>query len=566
MRLIFRVCVVAFIALSALLYTAGDIVDPWHPWGTFGFDTDGRSVVTDVDASDSAAGLRVGDVIDVMRMPFADRAQLWLHSAYAGRPIVLPLRSGRNVTLRAHPRMRTLAENITDVVAVIALVIYTILAGALVLLRPTPSTWAFFLFSAPFLWGGNQDGQYLPLWMNVLQLYLLFPVLQAIAPMAFFSFALRFPNARPSGGAQRAEQVLWYAVAPILAALNHPNLAALLGLTLPRAVIVVVQVAIVALYIPGIVALIARYANSTQDERTRLRWVVATFAIAFLPSVIFTAAEVLSANVISLATANFLEALVVIAPLALAYTILKHRLFDIRFVVSRALIFGFMTTLTVGVLALADWALGKWLEQSRFQLVAEVVLALIIGFSLTSVHKRIETFLNRIIFRAQATALAAIRRFTHEIDLINDPSQLVAQMLQTLRTRLESEYVAAFTADGTTFVQPAPALGGLPALLSPNDLAVLRLRRWSEPFECDAPGHPLQGALLLPMTARTDLIGFIACGPKDDRTHYVPEEVETLQALAHRAGSGYAWLTMRPGSPLQVAPAGAPDAPGMAQA
>lgn len=62
----------------------------------------------------------------------------------------------------------------------------------------------------------------------------------------------------------------------------------------------------------------------------------------------------------------------------------------------------------------------------------------------------------------------------------------------------------------------------------------------------DEPGHPLQGALLLPMTARAFLVGFIVCGPKSDRTHYLPEEIEALGALAHRTGSAYGWLTLRP--------------------
>jgi GAF domain-containing protein len=70
------------------------------------------------------------------------------------------------------------------------------------------------------------------------------------------------------------------------------------------------------------------------------------------------------------------------------------------------------------------------------------------------------------------------------------------------------------------------------------------LRRWGEPFECDGPIHPLRAALLVPMTARTHLVGFIVCGPKRDRTHYLPEEIETVTALAHRVGSAYGWLTM----------------------
>ncbi|HLI95792.1 MAG TPA: GAF domain-containing protein [Candidatus Baltobacteraceae bacterium] len=163
---------------------------------------------------------------------------------------------------------------------------------------------------------------------------------------------------------------------------------------------------------------------------------------------------------------------------------------------------------------------------------------------LTTAHRRVERFLNTVIFRAQTVALAALRRFALETDLIADPDRLLAQTYEALRMRLESDYAAVYTAEGSSFVLSTPNGNATPPVLAGDDFAVLRMRRWGEPFECDEPVHPLRGALLVPMTARTQLVGFIACGPKRDRTHYLPEEIETLTTLAHRAGSSYGWLTM----------------------
>jgi hypothetical protein len=88
----------------------------------------------------------------------------------------------------------------------------------------------------------------------------------------------------------------------------------------------------------------------------------------------------------------------------------------------------------------------------------------------------------------------------------------------------------------------------------------LRLRRWSEPFECDEPSHALRGALFVAMTARTRLVGFIVCGPKRDRTHYLPEEIETLTMLAHRVASSYLWLTLAIAAPPLLSPSFEPPA------
>jgi hypothetical protein len=555
MRTFARVAFILFVAGTALFLSAPDIIDPWQPYGNYGFTTDTAGVVSSVTAYTAGQGLQVGDRIDASRMNIGQRVFLTFNSsALPGRTLDVPLVSGKIVHLAAKPRLRSLADNVTDILSVSVLVAYTLLAAALVLVRPIAATWAFFLFSAAFFYNGTQIFQFIPTPLYVF--FIVIPlVFQALSPIAFFSFAARFPNSQPQAGAKLAERILCVVAAPALTAwFVFSECGILLAVPVPNWQTTIALATIALLYLPGIAILFSRYAHSTDEERTRLRWIVAALTVSFVPYVITTAMlQYTGSYSLSLAVYNLSQAWLIIAPVALAYTVLKHRLFDIRFVVSRALVFGVLTTLTVGVLALADWGLGKWLEQSRFALVAEVMLAVLIGFSLTTVHSRIERFLNGVIFRAQSIALSAVRRFSHEVDLIAEPAEVIARTYETLRERIECDYVAIYTLESSTFVRSAPAGNELPLLFMATDLAVLRLRRWNEAFECDVPEHPLRGALLLPMTARTQLVGFIACGPKPDRTHYLPDEVAALEALAHRAGAGYAWLTLRDLTPLENA-------------
>lgn len=206
-------------------------------------------------------------------------------------------------------------------------------------------------------------------------------------------------------------------------------------------------------------------------------------------------------------------------------------------------------SLSIGVLALIDWGFGRWISASRFTLFAELALALVLGAGLSMTQRKIEAFLNSVVFRTQTLALQALRRFALETDLISDPQRLLSQTHEVLDARLESEYVAIYTEDGSSYVRATPGTDSSPALLAADDFAVLRLRRWHEAFECDEPRHAFRGALLSPMTARGHLIGFIACGPKHDRTHYLPGEVETLATLTHSVGSAFVLLTLS--SPLE---------------
>ncbi|HEY9179908.1 MAG TPA: hypothetical protein VIO32_04265, partial [Candidatus Baltobacteraceae bacterium] len=363
-----------------------------------------------------------------------------------------------------------------------------------------------------------------------------------------------FPDSTPPRFWRSFERVIFYVVAPAMILCNATFVVPyqIWGISRPQWVTDLFLALLMLTTSCAVAILIMRYAGAREADRNRLRWVVAAFSVAFLPILIAGIAQDVNSRVAVPWVENAVQTWEVIAPAALAYTILKHRLFDIRFVLSRALVFAVLTSLTVGVLALADWGFGVWLAQSRFALVAEVGLALLLGITLTTVHKRIEKFLNGIVFRSQTIALAALRRFAQETDLIPDPQHLIEQTYEALRGRLECDYVAVYTGEGSLFSLAAPDGNKAPPLFAGHDLAVLRLKRWHESFECDEPGHALRGALLLPMTARGQLVGFIVCGPKLDRTHYLPEEIETLSLLTLRTGSAYALLTMSAAAPMPV--------------
>ncbi len=557
-RAVVRTVFVLAFTLLAMFESGVDIADPWHPYATFGYSADQAGHVTAVDASAMRAGLHVGDQIDVRRVTPLHRAVASFEPvAPEGTHFRVYLRSGRAITLVSHVLPRSTVDNVTDVIEIIAGWLYIALAALLVLLRPMPSTWAFYVFSYIFCFTPSALlTEYETLPFRLLG-DVVYQAAGAIACVAFVSFALRFPESRPSGTARLAERLLLFVAAPILIAWSvAAQVMYVVYATLqPRGLETASQAVGYVFFAIGILTLIARYVTAPAQNRNRLQWVVAGLAVAFIP---FFAMDLMENGLGLLAPiwfANFALAWSIIAPLALAYTVLRHRLFDVRLIFSRALLYTVITSLMVGVLALVDWAFSRLLAESRFALLGELALALLLGFSLTTVHRRIEDLLNGIIFRAKTVALAALRRFTQEVDLISDPHRLTAQTYDALQKRLESEYVAIYTADGSVYSLVTPDVDPAPHLLPSDDFAVLRLRRWSEPFECDEPGHPFRGALLVPMTARGRLVGFFACGPKRDRTHYLPDEVETLASLAHRTGGAYAWLTMRPlEGPVALAP------------
>lgn len=557
-RATLRTIFVVALTLVAIVIEGSDLTLPWHPYGSFGFVMGPRFEVVAIPPN-SSAGIRIGDTLDVSRMTPQDRfifnAASVGRAVKPGRVVQLPLTSGRTVTLTAQALQRTTTDNVSDIVEVLAMLAYLLLAAALVLLRPTPATWAFYIFSYTFCTFAATPNT----WPFAIAIpgFVLFTVAGALSPGAFVSFALRFPDASPRGAGAILERLALFIVTPLLVAFAVFDVFGYIfaGWISPSWLDTGTDILRVSAYAAGVVALIVRYVSAPADERNRLRWVACAFAIAYLPFLTLTFAWTQGiGTAASPTTVNLCQACAVFAPIALAYTVLRHRLFDIRLVVSRALMYAAMTSFVVGALALVDWAFSKWLEQSRFATIVELALTLFLGVMMTTVHRRIEHLLNGVIFRAQTLALAALRRFAQETDLIADPQRLLSQTHDALRARVEADYVALYTADGASYALSTPRETGLPTILAADDFAVLRVRRWNEPFECDEPAHPLRGALFVPMTARARLVGFIVCGPKRDRTHYLPEEVDTLTMLSHRVASSYLWLTMISTAPLLSTP------------
>ena len=75
-----------------------------------------------------------------------------------------------------------------------------------------------------------------------------------------------------------------------------------------------------------------------------------------------------------------------------------------------------------------------------------------------------------------------------------------------------------------------------------NDGVPLRLRRWQEFFEVDDESDERLHMLFVPMTVRGDLLGFLCCGPKPDRTAYLEDETTALSLLAHHTAIAAALL------------------------
>jgi len=560
-RAIVRLVVVITIALFAGFNTLLDATLPWHPFTDFGMRFDAAARVDEVDVGREAdrAGVRVGDQADVAAIPVWVRpyvSAVGYFSAPVGRRATFVFeRDGKarvvNLLAAVHPR--TLADNVTDLFQMAAFASVIGIGAVLVLLRPSRMTWAFFLYCAFAGARAVSVGQYLPESAYVADLVLWLPA-KAMANVALVIFALRFPNDESPGWRRFAERgALWS-----LTAVGPIAVWGFLGLVLaaPGYALATETVGIVPVLMLAFVVLVfaLTYAHSPAVDRAKIRWVVLGLVLGKSGDIIIESTAALPAITIpwSIPVINAITSLNIAVPIAVAYAVIRHRVFDVRFIVGRAVVYGVLTSTVVVFVAFIDFVLGKVLSQTHIAGFAEAAAAIVLGLSLNSLHKRIEGAVERIFFRRRRRAELRLARVGAGLIHAESAASLSRAIVDEPAHAFELASAAIFRRDESgSFIRDAAIGWDASAISIPADLpAILALSAEPAPFAVAEglwPPEVLPSGNAMPVCAlpvfvrrRLDAIAFY--GAHASAEELDPDELASLVSLLHAAGFAYEHL------------------------
>jgi hypothetical protein len=288
-----------------------------------------------------------------------------------------------------------------------------------------------------------------------------------------------------------------------------------------------------------------------EEHRIQMRWVGAALIITAVPP--FYALGFLLYGGPAPPLFTWLRVLSDVPFLLIAYAILRHRIVDVSIVISRAAIFAIVSAVVVVLVIALVWTLGQILSRGIGAEAANGVtgqalrLAVAVGVGLSAVPilRLVERWLNSVFFGKREQALAELRRFALEADVVTSTASLLTLTCDSLRENIEGRYAAIYMLENGGYSCVRSSNEAPPPVLGKDDAAIVRLRRWNEPFEMNAGLHALSEALMLPMTIGGSLIGVLVCGPKRERIHYLNEEIETLALVAHRVGTAAYVLLQR---------------------
>jgi hypothetical protein len=480
-----------------------------------------------------AAGLRSGDVVDAAHLSSAERYRLWTGTWVYGERVTLPvLRPGgaEAVTVTASQKENLRWDSLMGWIG---------------------STWAF-AFALLLAWrrSGTPQARLLTMLLVLPNVAInLFPFDWATGSALVDAASFAFSNvcgagwallatfsmlyARPPDALRRTLALATYVCAAVSAMLGISAVAAAwLGFADPLRLFggrPVANAAIALVLFFAFSCALATFARTRGAQREQFGWVIAALSpwvVGGMAVSVASALDLRTALVVSLAVANVGN---LAAPVGFTYAMLNRRLLDISFALNRAAVYGTVSLAVVGIFVLVEWAFGEWFSHASHttNFAVGAALALALGVSARTVHRRVDDALDNLFFRKRHEDEQAIRNFAREAPYTTDSDTLVSRAQACLQQHAGATTVAILV------LGEAGRYGGV----SENDRAIVSMRTWNKPVDLHGLQTQLEGDFAYPMIARGRLIGVIAIGPKQSGESYAPDESAAIAQLANGVGT-----------------------------
>lgn len=552
----FALGLIAFLILfwSVVLFATWGAPHALYGWN---LGSDGQTLTYIVPGDPAAtAGLQVGDRVDWAALPLVARANLAIVEAVSpGSQIdVTVSRSTGRRTVRIVPKpWPPIFENASRALTIAGLFL-AVVAIMLVWFRPSRMTWGFLLSSLfwayptsiRWLWAQSAPGK--------------FAIAEPAASLLFGAYAAgilifmsRFPSDRPLGPLRlldRAAIPFGLLVAAIGFYIDFSILYSA-GAPVGWALFATQSLIQVLLFAVALAALITTYVLTRSCDRQRVVPVLIAFAFYVSSSIAHNIYSAVHTNAVASAMQYLLMAFsMAVLAVAVAYAIVRHRVFDISFAISRTVVYTILTSIVVGVLALIDFVSSKLLERLQIAILLEICAALAFGIWLNVLHARVDRFVDSVLFKRRHLAEARLDRTGRALMHAESTTLIDEALVFEACDSLALTSAAVFRRDGAqTFVRTLSRaweesqLDSIPLddhlaanLFSELEILLLADVRWQHE---DVPRGIAQPLLAAPLTVRHQLLGFVLYGGHTGGEAIDPDEQHTLWQLACAAAAAY---------------------------
>lgn len=515
-----------------------------------------RIVGTIPEGAASLAGIRDGDRVDLRKLDLYDRVALIFQPATTRAPDLTVMRGGRTFAVRVHPSTLFGVNSAWKIwPSVLAEVAGLALMGcALILvLRRSSKREGRYLCATLLAFVGAETIGY----GDVASTNGAVAALAFLAGGCFNCAAAGLPVAM---AARFGKRTAWRRVAEAAAgAVVLLGLAGYVAGTIGMLTLAVDplpfvfgnwRLIYVAMFAMAVVNVWLAVAGTERSERPRAGWLLLPLPVAMLVFAVLsqftTSAPSWAGYMICWAIAF---AAMLAGAIAVTYALLMRRVLDVQFVIGRTLVVGGVSAIVVVSFVLLEWLLGTVLANASHAtgLAANAGLALVLGLSMSFIHKRVDSFVDFAFFHRRHENERALRDFANEAAFVTRPNDLLDRTIEVLRSRTDATS-AAIVLDGDGMYRSIRWFGDASVDAGENDALILALKAKHVPLDPHDYHTALTGDVALPMLVRGRLLGTLLCGRRAGGEGYAPDEVEALSQLARAVASALDALSASQGS------------------
>jgi sigma-B regulation protein RsbU (phosphoserine phosphatase) len=381
-------------------------------------------------------------------------------------------------------------------------------------------------------------------------------------PALFLHFFLTFPGRSPLLRRHPAVEYVIYLPGVLLFALSqYINIMIFAYGSRYTAVITAFQnisaVYFAVFVVLGLVAFVRSYLTTrTASMRAKLRLVVWGTILGTLP-LVFVRVVLSIRPEVEIPGDRLVFLPLLLVPAAFGHAIVRHRLMDLEIVVKRSLVYTILTAVLAAIYFAVVYGVGRIASRyiGRADLPFSVIAIFCISLLISPLRSRIRSSVEKLFFRDEYNYRKVLRQISHSlagiVELDNLLGFLATRTGEVLHSRTVAIYLhdqqnGDYTAHYAVNADPMrlgtfPTDGGLIACLKAGGqtLNVERGHALDIPLPLSeaesAVLASIDSALVVPLTHKSSLLGFMSIGRRLGSGYYASADVELLETLCDQA-------------------------------
>jgi len=290
----------------------------------------------------------------------------------------------------------------------------------------------------------------------------------------------------------------------------------------------------------AVVALAYTYRISAALGRKQIKWIYLGMIAGFLPFLAVYLVPYLVTGYVKPIYTTIAVLPLALIPLAFAVSILKYKLWDVEVVIKETLAYAITFFLGMIAFSTVNLVLSHVIEE-RSALERNFLAftsGLLIAGVLIPVKGRVESVIERVLYRDSYRHRRAMSDFAQELATFHDVHDLIAMVRERLRAALDIERMNLYTREGPSLVIYEPE-DSVPRRTSPSDFGAMPdegpmiLSDPRLPDASETPWQLLKGGYryVFPLRNRGELHGLLLLGTKRGEVALSRDDIHLLGSL-----------------------------------